>query len=164
MTQFLPEVFLFCVKTGQQDVFINSFCACVSHPPTFARVFIRAVVRPGGLLQRLLPDDSGNQDDPSPPGEGGGRPPLGGVRQRRVRSIETSGHVWSGLMSFITRPGKQVLVPLWCPSLVSHLFNNSSVFHLSLLPTLWILPLTAAVNRTFPAPVSAGCLPVQLEI
>lgn len=31
----------------------------------------RSVVRPGNLLHRLLPHDTGDKDEPSPSGEGG---------------------------------------------------------------------------------------------
>lgn len=61
------------------------FCRLGSTFRLTAFVSLRSVVWPGGFLQWLLPDDPGDQDEPHPPGQGGRKPPLGGVWQRWVR-------------------------------------------------------------------------------
>lgn len=85
--QFFNLLFLYKEKSVGWEVFsVNLFHALQTFKvPNVSCAFIRSVVRLGGLLQRLLPDDSGNQDDPSPPGEGGKEPLHRGAWQRRVR-------------------------------------------------------------------------------
>lgn len=48
--------FIFCFRS---TFLITTVCPC------------RSVVRPGHFLQRFLPDDLGNQDEPHSPGQGG---------------------------------------------------------------------------------------------
>lgn len=107
----------------------------------------RFVVWPGHLLQRFLPDDLGDQDEPHSSGEGRWEHPLWGNWQRRVRLL----HFQRTAHAILEKPRDvsvwgQMLVSLlrlsvsWAPHSVWPSLSLLLSFFCSSLSVLWSLP------------------------